>query len=101
MFESTIAIENNDDRSMNMKFQNTTTEQLNEIALNGFCDDQIGSVTEGGYWFGLLLDTGIENAEYSILIEDDQGFVDLVTFSTETEAKNAWNAMEEVAYRNS
>ena len=44
-----------EENTMN-KFVDATGEMLNEIAMDGFLDDQAGSVTENGIWIGLILE---------------------------------------------
>ena len=80
-----------DDTPSSGKYDSKTTELLNEITLNGFADDECGSVTENGLWSALLLDTEIPRAKYAILQEDDQGFVYSQAFDTESDVTVAWD----------
>ena len=80
-----------DDTPSSGKYDSKTTELLNEISLNGFADDECGSVTENGLWNALLLDTDIPRAKYAILQEDDQGFVYSQAFDTESDVTVAWD----------
>jgi len=48
-------------------------------------DEEIGSVTESGIWYGLYKE------EKSILSEDSQGFVDFDIFDNEKELMNFWS----------
>jgi hypothetical protein len=73
------------------KFENEVTEQLNEITLNGFANEEFGSVTENGLWTGLLVDTEIDNAPHAVLFEDEQGFVWSHIYKTEHEARSDFN----------
>ena len=66
------------------KFVDETGEMLNEIAMNGFLDDQCGSVTEDGIWLGLILE------HKAIIQEDGQGFFDYEIFKTEEDAQKAY-----------
>ena len=67
------------------KFVDATGEMLNEIAMDGFLDDQAGSVTENGIWLGLILE---HNA---IIQEDSQGFFDYEIFETEEETQQVFD----------
>tara|TARA_Y100000310_G_C20302537_1_gene632492 strand:+ start:309 stop:545 length:237 start_codon:yes stop_codon:yes gene_type:complete len=67
------------------KFVDATGEMLNEIAMDGFLDDQAGSVTENGIWIGLILE---HNA---IIQEDDQGFFDYEIFETEEQTQKTFD----------
>ena len=66
------------------KFADETAEMLNEIALNGFTDDQYGSVDEHG-WFGLILE------HKAIITEDRHGFFDYGIFDTAQIARDQFN----------
>ena len=70
------------------KFADETAEMLNDIALNGFTDDQCGSVDEGG-WYGLILE------HKAIITEDSQGFFDYDIFDTEQIARDQFNQIVE------
>ncbi len=74
---------------MQGKFDSVETEQLYEISLDGFCDDQLGDV-DGYEWYGKMSNTGVENAEYAILYNDSQGFVYSYPFETEEDLNIAW-----------
>ena len=70
-------------------------QQLNEIALNGFINDQCGSVSEyPNIWTGLILDSGIENNQYAIIQENDQGFFDYRIFKTAAAAQKKFNDIQ-------
>ena len=62
---------------------------LNDIALNGFLDDQFGSVTEEGIWIGLILE------HKAIIQEDDQGFFDYKIFESEDDAQKEFTELVE------
>lgn len=51
------------------KYIDETGEMLNDIAMNGFLDDQCGSVIDDGIWFGLIVE------HKAIISEDSQGFL--------------------------
>ena len=70
------------------KFDNKITEQLNAIALDGFADEEFGSVSENGIWTALLIGTEIKDAEHAIMFEDDQGFVWSHIYKTEKDARS-------------
>jgi len=67
------------------KYIDDIGEMLNEIALDGFLDDQCGSVTEDGNWFGLILQ------HKAIIQEDEQGFFDYMIFSSEAVAQKTFD----------
>ena len=66
---------------------NDTGEMLNEIAMDGMLDDQCGSVTEDGMWFGLILE------HKAIIQEDEQGFFDYEIYETEQLARDQFDAI--------
>ena len=74
------------------KFLDATGEMLNEIAMDGFLDDQAGSVTENGIWIGLILE---HNA---IIQEDDQGFFDYEIFETEEQTQKTFDNLAQYIY---
>jgi len=63
------------------KFDSVEAEELYKESLNGGLDDEVGSVSEAG-WFGLM--------DTFILSEDSQGFVSLDSFGNRKEAERAW-----------
>ena len=67
------------------KFIDTTGEMLNEIAMNGFADDECGSVTENGIWLGLILE------HKAIIEENEQGFFDYEIFETEEQTQKTFD----------
>ena len=67
------------------KFIDTTGEMLNEIAMDGFLDDQAGSVTENGIWLGLILE------HKAIIEENEQGFFDYEIFETEEQTQKTFD----------
>ena len=67
------------------KFIDATGEMLNEIAMDGFADDECGSVTENGIWLGLILE------HKAIIQEDSQGFFDYEIFETEEETQQVFD----------
>ena len=71
------------------KYIDETGEMLNDIALNGFLDDQYGSVQEEGIWVGLILE---HNA---IIQENDQGFFDYEIFESVDEAQKKFTELVE------
>ena len=72
-----------------MKFIDKTAELLNDIALNGFLDDQYGSVQEEGIWVGLILE------HKAIIQEDDQGFFDYKIFESVDDAQKKFTEIVE------
>jgi len=74
------------------KFVDATGEMLNEIAMDGFLDDQAGSVTENGMWIGLIL------KHNAIIQEDDQGFFDYEIFETEEQTQKTFDNLAQYIY---
>ncbi len=66
-------------------------EKLRDITLNGMCEDECGSVTENGHWYGLLTKTGIRGASNAIVVESDQGFFDYETYPSAAAARAKFN----------
>ena len=62
------------------------SEKLNDVALNGFAEEEYGSCQEEGFWAALVITDGL----YGIIQEDDQGFIDYELFPTERAARNTW-----------
>ena len=71
------------------KYIDETGEMLIDIALNGFLDDQYGSVQEEGIWVGLILE------HKAIIQEDDQGFFDYKIFESVDEAQKKFTELVE------
>ena len=67
------------------KFLDATGEMLNEIAMDGFLEDQAGSVTENGIWIGLILE------HKAIIEENEQGFFDYEIFETEEQTQKTFD----------
>ena len=65
------------------KFDSAHAEHLYERSLDGFTDDEIGSVDELG-WYGLF------EAERTILREDSQGFVYAFEYPSERVTRLNW-----------
>ena len=94
------------------KFSTILDSYVYQVSLDGGCDDEIGSVDEGG-WFGLmrnghtifkdhdpLLET-LNEAEREkltssagvILSEDSNGFVFVTYFDSEEQLDKEWSAI--------
>ena len=94
------------------KFSTILDSYVYQVSLDGGCDDEIGSVDEGG-WFGLmrnghtifkdhdpLLET-LNEAEQEkltssagvILSEDSNGFVFVTYFDSEEQLDKEWSAI--------
>ena len=71
------------------KYIDETGEMLNDIALNGFLDDQYGSVQEEGIWVGLILE------HKAIIQEHDQGFFDYKIFESVDDAQKKFTEIVE------
>ena len=83
------------------KFDDSIDEWVYEQSMDG-CDEEAGSVDEGG-WYGLLLfdEKVTVDDEYSkwsfiaaIICEDSQGFIHVDYFDDEDKANEAWAAVE-------
>jgi len=72
------------------KYIDDIGEKLNDISMNGFCDDTSGSV-EYGLWSGKVNAEGM----LAIIQEDDQGFFDYKLFDSEAELNQAWDRITE------
>jgi len=70
------------------KYIDETGEMLNEIAMDGFADQECGSVTEDGIWSALILE------HKAIIQEDDHGFFDYKIFNTEQESREEFDRIE-------
>ncbi len=95
------------------KFNTILDSYVYQVSLDGGCDDEIGSVDEGG-WFGMmrngrtifrdhdpLLET-LNEAEQELLTtsagviieEDSQGFVYVTYYTADAELDVAWDALQ-------
>lgn len=74
---------------MSTKFQSQDAEDLYSLAEP---NDQVGSSSDGVGWAGLYLEDGEPGGK--ILVENNDGFVDLHVYSSEAELKSAWIEME-------
>ena len=63
------------------------SEKLNDVAMNGFATEEYGSCQEEGFWSALIITENL----FGIIQEDDQGFVDYVTYDTERKARDQWD----------
>ena len=67
------------------KYIDATGEKLNDISMNGFCDDTSGSV-EYGLWSGKVNVDGM----LAIIQEDDQGFFNYTLYDSEADMELDW-----------
>ena len=72
------------------KYIDDIGEKLNDISMNGFCDDTSGSV-EYGLWSGKVNAEGM----LAIIQEDDQGFFDYTLYASESELNQEWDRITE------
>jgi len=63
------------------------SEKLNDVAMNGFAEEEYGSCQEEGFWAALIITDNL----YGIILEDDQGFVDYEVNDTESEIRGRWS----------
>lgn len=97
------------------KFNNPLDEYVYKVTLQGGCDDEIGSVTENGYWYGLMRDGRsifLDNDPFLeslsegdrelltscagvIVSEDADGFVYVEYYHDEDELNDAWQRIVE------
>lgn len=72
------------------KFERCESEKLAldlyEASLEGGCDDEVGAVTEMG-WFGLMLDFRLRSY---VLSEDTHGFFDYDEYDDPEDAQRAF-----------
>ena len=78
------------------------SEKLNDVAMNGFAEEEYGSCQVEGFWAGLIItDKMIYLGEHpdltddirpliGIIEEDSQGFVEYELHSTEKSARDKW-----------
>jgi len=71
-----------------MKYDEVS-EKLNDVAMNGFAEEEYGSCQEEGFWSALIITDGL----YGIIQEDDQGFIDYEIHDSENEARGRWKDM--------
>jgi hypothetical protein len=69
-------------------------ERLHEMVNDSFHQDEY-SLGDGGGWFGLIINTGLECAPHAVLSEDSDGFFTYTTFDTSEEARTEWDKMVE------
>lgn len=73
------------------KFEGNQSEAMARVVYKAsldpfYCVDELGSVEEDGYWFGLVAG----KMHGWIIMEDSKGFVDVTSFRTFEEAKGAF-----------
>ena len=73
------------------KYKDETGYMLNEIAMDGFADQECGSVSEYGIWSALILE------HKAIIQEDEQGFFDYKIFNTEQESQEEFDRIESMS----
>ena len=80
------------------------SEKLNDVAMNGFSEEEYGSCQEEGFWSALIITDkmiycdevgrSVDKEDVKPLIgiieENDQGFVDYELFNTEKAARDKW-----------
>ena len=71
-----------------MKYD-SVSEKLNDVAMNGFAEEEYGSCQEEGFWAALIITDNL----YGIILEDDQGFVDYEVNDTESAIRGRWSDM--------
>ena len=78
---------------MRTKFSDETCEALYDLSLDGCLDGECGNVADGE-WYGLLLNTEVEDAEHAILFENGQGFVEYTVYESEEQARKEFERVE-------
>ena len=80
------------------KFPDEIAERLWDITLENGQDDDVGDVSEYGFWAALILETEIEgtNARNFIIEEDEQGFISYQVFDSQEAAEKKWAAILEL-----
>ena len=74
-----------------MKYD-AVSEKLNDVCMNGFQEEEYGSCQEEGFSRALIITDEI----VGIIQEDDQGFIDYITFEGQTrntQARHHWEAL--------
>ena len=71
-----------------MKYD-AVSEKLNDVAMNGFAEEEYGSCQEEGFWSALIITDDL----FGIIEEDDQGFVEYEVHKTEKDARGRWEDM--------
>ena len=71
-----------------MKYDAVSTK-LNDVAMNGFAEEEYGSCQEEGFWAALI----VADSLYGIILGDDQGFIDYEVHDTEDAVRGRWNDM--------
>ena len=64
------------------------SEKLNDVAMNGFAEEEYGSCQVEGVWAALI----ITDSLYGIIKEDDYGFIEYWTYETAKETRELWEA---------
>jgi hypothetical protein len=67
------------------KFENSGNigERLHQLTLDGTLDDECGDVNgPGDHWYGLILESGIPEAEYAVVSESNSGSFAYTAFAT-------------------
>jgi hypothetical protein len=77
-----------------MNKYDSTSERLNDVAMNGFAEEEYSSCQwddfcEGGFWAALIITHDL----YGIIQEDNQGLVDYEVHTNENDARNKWEDM--------
>ena len=72
------------------KYIDDIGEKLNDISMNGFCDDTCGDV-DHGLWSGKINAEGM----LAIIQEDSQGFFNYTLYDSESELNQAWDRIVE------
>ena len=80
------------------KYIDDIGEKLNDISMNGFCDDTCGSV-EYGIWSGKINVDGWPPDDntpmMAIIQQDSQGFFYYTLYDSESELNQAWDRITE------
>lgn len=96
------------------KFNTILDSYVYQVSLDGGCDDELGSVSENGSWYGLMrhgrtifrdhdpmLETlnaveqeALTSAAGVIVYENSDGFVSVDYFDTEKELDSAWDEIQ-------
>ena len=65
------------------------SEKLNDVAMNGFAEEEYGSCQEEGFWSALIITDDL----CGIIEEDAHGFVEYEVHNTEKDARERWKDM--------
>jgi len=82
-------------RSGKFELSGDDGENLHQMTMEGWQDDELGDVQGGFGWHALLIDTILPDAQHVIVHEDEDGFFDFTTYPSKAAAERAWERLQE------